>query len=286
MGSLLLHCFTVLMFFSTGSSALPNRTSSVRDVQYETTDSNKIKRLINRDSLAISDSNTKSIPKLQENSAVRRWPVLGPGREIVPLCAYRTLDTGDPGRLCFRYNQPHFRCPVASCRQVRSPDGQLKANILSNGSVFIQWTVSETIGQPGAGPTPQQAPQGPTAPPKSTSAGGFRLSCWWNGSYTQFECAEVHLGSSCRDYLLNELHTDVPYRLCMRPYALEHAEACVEFSLTPGEMQDIVIAMTTVGGAICVMLVIICLLVAYITENIMSPTTQHTLTAQHLHTHL
>ncbi|XP_051979628.1 fibronectin type III domain-containing protein 10 [Xyrauchen texanus] len=275
MGSVLLHCFTVLMFFSTGSSALPNRTSSVRDAQYETTDSNK-------DSLRIRDLNTKSRPKLQDNnSAVRRWHVLGPGREIGPLCAYRTMDTGDPGRLCFRYTQPDFRCPVASCRQVRSPDGLLMANILSNGSVFIQWTVSDSR----AGPMPTEAPQGPTAPPDSPSVGGFRLSCWWNGSYSQFECAGVHLGSSCRDYLLNELHTNVPYRLCVRPYALERAEACVEFSLTPGGMQDIVIAMTTVGGAICVMLVIICLLVAYITENVMNPTTQHS-HRSHLHTHL
>lgn len=30
--------------------------------------------------------------------------------------------------------------------------------------------------------------------------------------------------------------------------------------------------MTAVGGSICVMLVVICLLVAYITENLMHPT--------------
>lgn len=250
-GSVVLRCcFAVLLLLS---SALPNRTSSVRDAQYSN-NTNKF--------------DSERIPKLQDNSTtVRRWRVLG---EVGPLCAYRTLDAGDPGRLCFRYTLPDFRCAGASCRQVSSPDGQLTANILSNGSVFIQWTAH--------------------APPKSPApgqAGGFRLSCWWNGSYTQFECAVVHLGSSCRDYLLNELHANVPYRLCVRPYALDQAEACVEFSLQPSGMQDIVIAMTTVGGAICVMLVIICLLVAYITENIMNPT----LTAQHshrshLHTHL
>lgn len=231
--------------------------------------------LINKDTLGINKSNIQLIPKLQDNSStVRAWPE----GETGPLCAYRTLGAGDPGRLCFRYTQSDFRCPASLCRQVRSPDGRLAANILSNSSVFIQWTIT-----------------GHHAPPKSTTAvrrgqaGGFRLSCWWNGSYTQFECAGVHLGSSCRDYLLNELHTNVPYRLCVRPFASERPEACVEFSLAPGGMQDIVIAMTTVGGAICVMLVIICLLVAYITENIMNP--QHTLSAQHshrshLHTHL
>ncbi|KAG7283298.1 hypothetical protein CRUP_005040 [Coryphaenoides rupestris] len=116
---------------------------------------------------------------------------------------------------------------------------------------------------------------------------GFALSCWWNGSYTQFECAGVHLGPSCRDYMLTELHENVPYRVCLR--ALVHSSAapgdhrdCVEFTVSSSGMQDIVIAMTTVGGAICVMLVIICLLVAYITENIMSPATQHTYS---YHTH-
>ncbi|XP_073700937.1 fibronectin type III domain-containing protein 10 [Garra rufa] len=265
-GSVLLRC-AVLLVLSRGGSALPNRTSSVRDAQYEPTDSN------NTDSLGVIER----IPKQQDNSStVRWWHVLG---EVGPLCAYRTLGDGDPGPLCFRYAQPDFRCASASCQQVSSPGGQLTANILSNGSVFIQWTVG------------QEAPLDSTKGLTPGQTGGFRLSCWWNGSYTQFECAGVHLGSSCRDYLLNELHTNVPYRLCVRPYALEQAEACVEFSLAPGGMQDIVIAMTTVGGAICVMLVIICLLVAYITENIMNPTAQHTLTAQHshrshLHTHL
>lgn len=251
-GSVLLRC-VVLLVLSSRSSALPNRANAL----YHSNNTNKY----------TNKGFTERIPKLQDNSStVRRWRVLGdPG----PLCAYRILGAGDPEPLCFRYAQPDFRCASASCQQVSSPGGQLTASILSNGSVFVQWTV---------------------APPKGP-AGGFRLSCWWNGSYTQFECAGVHLGASCRDYLLNELHANVPYRLCVRPYALERDDACVEFSLAAGGMQDIVIAMTTVGGAICVMLVIICLLVAYITENIMNPTAQHTLTAQHshrshLHTHL
>ncbi|XP_021465534.1 fibronectin type III domain-containing protein 10-like isoform X3 [Oncorhynchus mykiss] len=91
------------------------------------------------------------------------------------------------------------------------------------------------------------------------------------------------------DFLLTELHENVPYRICLHQLASTltpqlHSEGagqrenlwdCVEFTVSPLGMQDIVIAMTTVGGAICVMLVIICLLVAYITENIMSPMTQH-----------
>lgn len=260
-GSVLLRC-AVLLVLRGGSSALPNRASG--DAQYDTSDSNNTNKYSNQDSLGI----TERWPKLQDNSsAVRRWRVLGdPG----PLCAYRTLGTDDPERLCFRYAQTDFRCASASCRQVSSPGGQLTANILTNGSVFIQWTVAHEA--PPRGPAPGQT-------------GGFRLSCWWNGSYTQFECAGVHLGSGCRDYLLDELHMNVPYRLCVRPYALERDEACVEFSLAPGGMQDIVIAMTTVGGAICVMLVIICLLVAYITENIMNPTAQHS-HRSHLNTHL
>nr|XP_055073346.1 fibronectin type III domain-containing protein 10 [Misgurnus anguillicaudatus] len=258
-GSDLLRSFALLMFLNTGSSALPNRTSAVRFTQYESPGSN------NNDTLGIN--NPEMMPKPLDNSGtVRRWPALGSGGEIGPLCAYRTLSAGNPGRLCFRYTQTDFTCPAPSCRQVTSPGGQLTANILSNSSVFVQWTSTA-----------------PTETPAPGQTGGFRLSCWWNGSYTQFDCAGVHLGSSCRDYLLNELHTNVHYRLCVRPYASELAEACVEFSLAPDGMQDIVIAMTTVGGAICVMLVIICLLVAYITENIMNPTAQHTLTAQHSH---
>ncbi|XP_043079637.1 fibronectin type III domain-containing protein 10 [Puntigrus tetrazona] len=264
-GSVLLRC-AVLLVLGGGSSALPNRASS--EAQHDPADGNNTDKPPSTDSLGI----TELLPKLQDNSStVRHWRVLeDPG----PLCAYRVLGAGDPGRLCFRYARPDFRCASASCQQVSSPGGHLTANILSNGSVFIQWTVALTP----KGPAPGQA-------------GGFKLSCWWNGSYTQFECAGVHLGAGCRDYLLNELHTNVPYRLCVRPYALDRDEACVEFSLAPGGMQDIVIAMTTVGGAICVMLVIICLLVAYITENIMNPTAQHTLAAQHshrshLHTHL
>lgn len=283
-GSDLVRCCALLMFVSAGSSASPNRTSAVRSTQYETADSNNMNTLINTDALGINKSNIELIPKLQDNSStVRAWPALGSEGEIGPLCAYRTLSAGDPGRLCFRYTLSDFRCPASSCRQVRSPDGQLAANILSNSSVLIQWTVPGHV--PEASSTPPKSP----APARWGQTGGFRLSCWWNGSYTQFECAGVHLGSSCRDYLLNELHTNVPYRLCVRPYASDRAEACVEFSLAPSGMQDIVIAMTTVGGAICVMLVIICLLVAYITENIMNP--QHALGAQHshrshLHTHL
>uniref|UniRef100_A0A4W4HE00 Fibronectin type III domain containing 10 n=1 Tax=Electrophorus electricus TaxID=8005 RepID=A0A4W4HE00_ELEEL len=180
------------------------------------------------------------------------------GAEAGSLCAYRILDQGEEGHLCFRRALPHFTCPSSTCRQVSSSGGLLVANLLSNGSVLVQWTY------PACRRVPVQE-----------HAGGFRLSCWWNGSYTQFECAGVQLGRSCRDYLLTELHENVPYRICLQPLALPAGQdtpgLCLEFTVSPTGMQDIVIAMTTVGGAICVMLVIICLLVAYITENIMSP---------------
>uniref|UniRef100_A0A3Q3R4T4 Uncharacterized protein n=1 Tax=Monopterus albus TaxID=43700 RepID=A0A3Q3R4T4_MONAL len=179
-----------------------------------------------------------------------RAPSWIPEEGASPLCAYRVIEGGIGGQLCFRHTLFGYKCRKGDCRTAVSL-GNLVANILINGSVLLQ-------------------------------RGGYELSCWWNGSYTQFECASVHLGSGCRDYLLTELHENIPYRLCLRPLALydpsRRAEQrdCIEFTLPQSGMQDIVIAMTTVGGAICVMLVIICLLVAYITENIMRPTTPRT----------
>uniref|UniRef100_A0A3B5A9Y9 Fibronectin type III domain containing 10 n=1 Tax=Stegastes partitus TaxID=144197 RepID=A0A3B5A9Y9_9TELE len=177
-----------------------------------------------------------------------------------PVCAYRVIEGGIGGQLCFRRTLFGYKCHVADCRTAVSV-GSLVANILINGSVLLQWTH-----------------EGHAA----ARTRSYELSCWWNGSYTQFECAGVHLGSGCRDFLLAELHENIPYRICLRSLGrsepakrAEQRRDCVEFTLPPSGMQDIVIAMTTVGGAICVMLVIICLLVAYITENIMSPTTQH-----------
>lgn len=78
------------------------------------------------------------------------------------------------------------------------------------------------------------------------------------------------------------MHDGVLYRLCLQPLPLRAGPAapapeppepaeCVEFTAEPAGMQDIVVAMTAVGGSICVMLVVICLLVAYITENLMRP---------------
>ncbi|KAG9353118.1 hypothetical protein JZ751_017694 [Albula glossodonta] len=263
------------------------------------------------------------------------------------VCAYKVLETGGKSKLCFRATQHRFECHRGECQKVSSPGGQVVANVLTNGSVLIQWglqraqkheqtqddrprgaqgTVSEKGGGLDTAITRAPSEKGQksdwgemlehrekwkslslTAPAKAgpkgrVQHGGFGLSCWWNGSYTQFECASVLLGASCRDYLLSELHENVPYRICLRPLLPQappgggdHGDdpgECVEFTVLPSGMQDIVIAMTTVGGAICVMLVIICLLVAYITENIMSPATQHThnaprtqLTA-HTHSHL
>ncbi|CAJ1050942.1 fibronectin type III domain-containing protein 10 [Xyrichtys novacula] len=219
-----------------------------------------------------------------------------------PLCAYRVIEGGIGGQLCFRNTLFGYKCPKADCRTVVSL-GNLVANILINGSVLLQWTLGAestvtgqdektkgaATGQKSSGISGTDQTREGTVRSSSVFSGrrhrrgGYELSCWWNGSYTQFECAGVHLGSGCRDFLLTELHENIPYRICLRSLAhsdpvlrAPHQQDCVEFTLPPSGMQDIVIAMTTVGGAICVMLVIICLLVAYITENIMSPTTQHT----------
>ncbi|XP_019911429.2 fibronectin type III domain-containing protein 10 [Esox lucius] len=254
---------------------------------------------------------------------------------VAPICAYRVTEGGTGGRLCFRYTHFDFKCNREDCQSVLSPGGFLLANILTNGSVLLQWTqgglrdeaqgktTANTAGldphkqemgtrgtsgkrQKGASETgvveesryvntlPKRAFNG-----RQVQRGGFWLSCWWNGSYTQFQCAGVHLSSGCRDFLLTELHENVPYRICLHPLSSNvtpplHSEGasqrddpgdCVEFTVSPSGMQDIVIAMTTVGGAICVMLVIICLLVAYITENIMSPTTQLSHSTYHTHSH-
>lgn len=215
-----------------------------------------------------------------------RAPSWSPEEGVSPVCAYRVIEGGIGGQLCFRHTLFGYKCPKEDCRTVVSL-GSLVANILINGSVLLQWT------HEGESTTGRKTKEGAAGGDPGTNLtlrsnsvfsgrrhrrGGYELSCWWNGSYTQFECAGAHLGSGCRDYLLAELHENIPYRICVRSLAAQRAEQrdCVEFTLPPSGMQDIVIAMTTVGGAICVMLVIICLLVAYITENIMSPTTQHT----------
>lgn len=241
-----------------------------------------------------------------------------------PMCAFRMMEGGIGGQLCFRYTQFGFRCQHKDCRTVRSPEGSLMASVMTNGSVLLQWTyggptaeVQRKTNENMAGHVTDKQETGTKHPKVKRLSGasdrksmasqqrraltgqqapktGFELSCWWNGSYTQFECASVHLGSGCRDFLLSELHENVPYRICLHPLVsatLSSGPAqrrdqgdCVEFTISPSGMQDIVIAMTTVGGAICVMLVIICLLVAYITENIMSPTTQHTHSTYQTHT--
>ncbi|TKS71722.1 Fibronectin type III domain-containing protein 10 [Collichthys lucidus] len=230
-----------------------------------------------------------------------RAPSWSPEEGVSPLCAYRVIEGGIGGQLCFRHTLPAgYKCRKGDCRTVVS-FGNLVANILINGSVLLQWThegesteasrdvktKEAAAGQKnsedaGTNLTREHALSSNTVfGVRRHRRGGYELGCWWNGSYTQFECAGVHLGSGCRDFLLTELHENIPYRICLR--SLAHSEPaqradqrdCVEFTLPPSGMQDIVIAMTTVGGAICVMLVIICLLVAYITENIMSPTTQH-----------
>lgn len=217
-----------------------------------------------------------------------------PAAGASPLCAYRVMEGGIGGKLCFRHTLHGYKCHQRDCRTVLTVEN-LVANILINGSVLLQWRQDEgntsakgatAVGSSGGGPgtnsTRQDQVRGEAGGQQGRRGRGYELSCWWNGSYTQFQCAGVLLGPGCRDFLLTELHEKIPYRICLRslapssPPQEEDRQSCVEFTLSPSGMQDIVIAMTTVGGAICVMLVIICLLVAYITENIMSPTTQHT----------
>ncbi|XP_044070177.1 fibronectin type III domain-containing protein 10 [Siniperca chuatsi] len=235
-----------------------------------------------------------------------RAPSWSPEEGVSPLCAYRVIEGGIGGQLCFRQTLPGYKCRKGDCRTAVSL-GNLVANILINGSVLLQWThegestmtgrdvktaaSQKSSGNPGSNLTSEGTLRSNSVfSGRRHRRGGYELSCWWNGSYTQFECAGVHLGSGCRDFLLTELHENIPYRICLRSLAhsnpAQRADPrdCVEFTLPPSGMQDIVIAMTTVGGAICVMLVIICLLVAYITENIMSPTTQHTY-SYHTHSH-
>lgn len=201
-----------------------------------------------------------------------------------PLCAYRVMEGRIGGKLCFRHTLHGYKCQKRDCRTELAMEN-LVANILINGSVLLQWKQDEenttaaglSSTSPGTNST-----RGDAAGQHGRRRQGYELSCWWNGSYTQFECAGALLGPGCTDFLLTELHEKIPYRICLRSLARPSSPQegdrhnCVEFTLSPSGMQDIVIAMTTVGGAICVMLVIICLLVAYITENIMSPTTQHT----------
>ncbi|NXJ77894.1 FND10 protein, partial [Trogon melanurus] len=178
----------------------------------------------------------------------------GPAAEE-PWCPYKVVAEGAAagGRLCFRTPARGFQCAARSCRSHRSPGGALVANVLRNGSVLLQW--------------------GPPRP--AAGLRGFALNCSWDGTYTRFPCDSVELGAACRDYLLPEAHGSVRYRLCLRPRYAPPRPAppaqCVEFRVEPAAMRDIVVAMTAVGGSICVMLVFICLLVAYITENLMSP---------------
>ncbi|XP_054857732.1 fibronectin type III domain-containing protein 10 [Eublepharis macularius] len=189
-----------------------------------------------------------------------------------PWCPYKVLSEGRPGggRLCFRRPARGFECAPRRCKAHRSAGRALVANVLLNGSVLLQW------GWP--------PPGAPTAAP-APAPRGFALSCSWEGAYTRFQCDRVQLGAACRDYLLPDAHGSVRYRLCLRalPPAAPNASRgpaaptapwppdCVEFTVEPAGMRDIVIAMTAVGGSICVMLVLICLLVAYLTENLAPP---------------
>ncbi|XP_056130891.1 uncharacterized protein fndc10 [Lampris incognitus] len=297
-------------------STWPRQTSSSSDyLSHETlgNDSSSLTPTLKEEPTLADGSpfNTSGSSSPTLTSGRSNRPSLGTEAPRTPICAYQVIEGGIGGQLCFRQTQFGFQCRKGDCRTVKSSARSLVANVLTNGSVFLQWNqggarkkiqVKSKVAMTDRDTKTAQNGSGsvgeedwlPTPPPKTVfngkhhRRGGFKLSCFWNGSYTQFECAGVHLGSGCRDFLLTELHENVPYRICLsslsRPGLAKRADQgdCVEFTVSPTGMQDIVIAMTTVGGAICVMLVIICLLVAYITENIMSPSTQHTYS---YHTH-
>uniref|UniRef100_A0A670JCS2 Fibronectin type III domain containing 10 n=1 Tax=Podarcis muralis TaxID=64176 RepID=A0A670JCS2_PODMU len=207
-------------------------------------------------------------------------PPLPPGRGGPlgdPWCPYKVLSEGPDGgggasgaqggRLCFRSRARGFQCAPRSCKAHRSPGRALLANVLLNGSVLLQWA------------------EAPTSSAELGLLRGFSLSCSWEGAYTRFQCDRVQLGAACRDYLLQDAHGSVRYRLCLQPLFSAAANGtdpdsappprwppeCVEFTVEPAGMREIVVAMTAVGGSICVMLVFICLLVAYLTENLTPP---------------
>ncbi|XP_070259194.1 fibronectin type III domain-containing protein 10 [Myotis yumanensis] len=179
-----------------------------------------------------------------------------------PWCPYKVLPEdaeAGAGRLCFRSPVRGFRCQEPGCAVHTAAGHSLRASVLRNRSVLVQWRLP---------------------PARARRVRAFMLDCSWRGAYTRFPCERVLLGASCRDYLLPDVHEGVRYHLCLQPLPLhaEHAAAeafgpaeCVEFVAEPAGMRDIVVAMTAVGGSICVMLVVICLLVAYITENLMHP---------------
>ncbi|XP_053545872.1 fibronectin type III domain-containing protein 10 [Bombina bombina] len=173
------------------------------------------------------------------------------------MCPYKVISEGQVNSrsICFRTTDSDFNCDQRNCKLFRS-GRSLVANVLRNNSVLLQW-------------------QPPTL--YINDLKGFYINCSWNGTFTRFQCDSVHLGISCRDYLLTNLHDNVKYTVCLQTLYRNRTsvEECVDFTVEPVGMQDIVIAMTAVGGSICVMLVIICLLVAYITENLMHPAFTH-----------
>ncbi|XP_069802731.1 fibronectin type III domain-containing protein 10 [Dendropsophus ebraccatus] len=174
------------------------------------------------------------------------------------VCPYKVFGEGQGSSkksICFRTMDSDFRCDQRECVLYKS-GRSLLANVLRNSSVLLQW-------QPPA--------------PYLADLKGFLINCSWNGTFTRFQCDTIQLGVNCRDYLLTNVHDNVRYTICLQTLFANRTsmEECVDFSVEPVGMQDIVIAMTAVGGSICVMLVIICLLVAYITENLMHPAFMH-----------
>nr|BAC32775.1 unnamed protein product [Mus musculus] len=112
-----------------------------------------------------------------------------------PWCPYKVLSEGPEtggGRLCFRSPVRGFRCQTPGCETLASAGGSLRAHVLRNRSVLLQWRL---------------------APAEARRVRVFALNCSWRGTYTRFPCDRVLLGASCRDYLLPDVHDSVRYRL-------------------------------------------------------------------------
>uniref|UniRef100_A0A8C4NDA5 Uncharacterized protein n=1 Tax=Eptatretus burgeri TaxID=7764 RepID=A0A8C4NDA5_EPTBU len=159
--------------------------------------------------------------------------------------------------VAFRRGPPGPPClPSLSCRRLHSASGHLQLDLDPHRGAFLRWDPPDSWTddwRPGGGPA---------------------LHCLWRGLVTWFSCGRVKLTPSCGGFRLRGLHEGVEYVVCvtqvLQPEEADDEE-CMTFMLDPSPVRHVVVAMATVGGAVCVMLVLICLLVAYVTENMVTP---------------
>uniref|UniRef100_H3BIR0 Fibronectin type III domain containing 10 n=1 Tax=Latimeria chalumnae TaxID=7897 RepID=H3BIR0_LATCH len=108
-------------------------------------------------------------------------------------CIYKLITEGHGNsRICFRTLDSDFSCNQRNCKVYRS-GRSLTAYVLRNSSVLLQWQ-----------------------PQTVQDLKGFSMNCTWNGTYTRFQCDNVQLGASCRDYLVTNVHDNVKYRICLQ----------------------------------------------------------------------